>query len=1021
MKMTNSQEKTSPANISPSNEEAETKQTLPFVKLVVRYPCGVFTATILFCFLLCFLLGRFTFGAGSPFTDENSSFDIYDVRSVAYDSFRLAREQVAFERDIFEEQQQQAGGGGGGGGDPAAPPTFRIQEKTGDLTYWIFESETPEGLFHSADSIGVMREAETLFSQKSSYRQYCQLRYSGDDDDNTTTSSCVKPLSALNMYYASEWNTTVSERVVEELSREGNKDRYNAVALCVEYYMDCDSLSPELTASLGWARRLNADINSIVFKWDGEGDLNDDIASVTIFAAHLNEIVTKKRYVDFFFDANFTVDNPVSLYSRSIVFWGAPLAGFEGNETVQREGSRRKSSEAQDEKRKRYIIDNFLSDLKKVSSPDHSSLLNSYYFMGALFFDVILDILTQDCMKAIMSFVLIFTYLRITVGSWFLALVGLLEIFLSVPTAWFLSSVVLRIKYFPFLNSLSLFIVAAIGADDIFVFMDAYKQSAHRGDQVNSSFESRMDWVYRRSGKAMLITSCTTCTAFLCTCFSPIAGTRAFGIFAALVILMDYVLVMTLFCTATVIYHNYFESRGFCGCFLKKQEKVTPTKSDIPTAILVAENSDNSTATPNANKQETEGDKVSTFFRTTFASTIMRPRIRYLICLLSTTWVIIASYYASQLRATQSTEQFLDENHPLQKAATILSSQFPVANQDAGAKIYFIWGLGDVDRRGVSQLYDPEKTGVPTFNEFQFNEKCQRLVLDACHTLKRDEAYEANIKRRASGLRSVDCFIEEFAAYNALGGNLVDKCDAVKAGTWKNDGSNWQVPSEEVNNVMSQFVKETSCLAGDGEDIISSYDGGVGWNGTSLLYAAISFESSVIDPWSTLAEDVVRKEYDTFVALARNFSDQLSQVCNEPEECGGDVIMTDTSQKFIFMNNQKIYRTSAVSGSMIGVAIAFVVLVASTGKVHIAFFATLSILFVLVSVIGSVTIGGWTLGTNEAILISILAGFSVDYIVHLAHAYVEAEGSGTTEERVRSAFGDMGVSVFSGMFTSVVA
>jgi predicted RND superfamily exporter protein len=63
---------------------------------------------------------------------------------------------------------------------------------------------------------------------------------------------------------------------------------------------------------------------------------------------------------------------------------------------------------------------------------------------------------------------------------------------------------------------------------------------------------------------------------------------------------------------------------------------------------------------------------------------------------------------------------------------------------------------------------------------------------------------------------------------------------------------------------------------------------------------------------------------------------------------------------------------------------------------------------------------GWTLGTNEAILMSILAGFSVDYVVHLAHAYVESEGLNNVD-RIKGAFGDMGTSVFSGMLTSVIA
>merc|ERR1711915_468079 len=44
---------------------------------------------------------------------------------------------------------------------------------------------------------------------------------------------------------------------------------------------------------------------------------------------------------------------------------------------------------------------------------------------------------------------------------------------------------------------------------------------------------------------------------------------------------------------------------------------------------------------------------------------------------------------------------------------------------------------------------------------------------------------------------------------------------------------------------------------------------------------------------------------------------------------------------------------------------------------------------------------------------------SVDYVVHLAHAYETASGS--TDERITAAFGDMGISVLNGMITSIGA
>jgi len=119
------------------------------------------------------------------------------------------------------------------------------------------------------------------------------------------------------------------------------------------------------------------------------------------------------------------------------------------------------------------------------------------------------------------------------------------------------------------------------------------------------------------------------------------------------------------------------------------------------------------------------------------------------------------------------------------------------------------------------------------------------------------------------------------------------------------------------------------------------------------------------------------------------------------------------------MNTQRLYVRSAFQSAGVGLAIAFLVLLLATRVFHIALFATINILCVLFSVLGSTVLLGWDLGSIESILIAITAGFSVDYVVHLAHAYERAEGD--TYTRMSTAFGEMGISVFSGMVTSVGA
>lgn len=409
--------------------------------------------------------------------------------------------------------------------------------------------------------------------------------------------------------------------------------------------------------------------------------------------------------------------------------------------------------------------------------------------------------------------------------------------------AWFLFTVVFQIKYFATLNSLAIFIVAAIGADDIFVFMDAYKQSKIRNPENLVDMETRMSWVYRRTGTAMLITSATTCSAFLCTLITPLTSIQSFGIFAAFVILIDYVLVMTLFCTAVVIYHDRFEDRGCCGCCCPCNVQNPSGTEKARTAL---EESD----------EEIKGDRVSEFFRNNVSGFIQKPLHRIILGVIFVTWLCIASWQASLIEPTKESEQFLDENHPLQKSITILNREFPTATDDLGLKVYYTWGLEEVNRDGVNLLLDPTNYGSPVFvDSFDFNAQCQTELLSFCDRLKTDSKYKDLIKRDRNGLGTVYCFIEELAAYNL---QKLDDCEYVQKGDWKNE--TWQVDPNILPVIMDDFLAQKSCFGGNSRDnedetISARYLNEIGWDGSSLKYASISVESNVLTPFGLDAQE----------------------------------------------------------------------------------------------------------------------------------------------------------------------
>lgn len=118
-------------------------------------------------------------------------------------------------------------------------------------------------------------------------------------------------------------------------------------------------------------------------------------------------------------------------------------------------------------------------------------------------------------------------------------------------------------------------------------------------------------------------------------------------------------------------------------------------------------------------------------------------------------------------------------------------------------------------------------------------------------------------------------------------------------------------------------------------------------------------------------ESYARKYYNKYEDLVSTINAGAPSACNQ-------MFQTDLDQKWIYMNNQALFVSSAISGASLGVGLAFVVLCLATQHPQVAAFATLTILSALVSVAGCMVIFGWTLGTIEAILISITAGFSVD-------------------------------------------
>ena len=83
----------------------------------------------------------------------------------------------------------------------------------------------------------------------------------------------------------------------------------------------------------------------------------------------------------------------------------------------------------------------------------------------------------------------------------------------------------------------------------------------------------------------MLVTSSTTAFAFLSSVFSKLVPIRSFGIFAAIIIPMNFILVITLYPAFIIIEEKNIKkinTKVFSICRKKKDKKEENTSQEVP-------------------------------------------------------------------------------------------------------------------------------------------------------------------------------------------------------------------------------------------------------------------------------------------------------------------------------------------------------------------------------------------------------------------------------------------------------
>ena len=138
------------------------------------------------------------------------------------------------------------------------------------------------------------------------------------------------------------------------------------------------------------------------------------------------------------------------------------------------------------------------------------SILGAYDTQYEEFVETYVDTaVQQDMILAMGSAAITATAILLHTRSPWITLIGLGQIILSFPLAFFVYTFIGQLEFFPFLNFIGVFVVFALGADDIFVAIDKWKNA--RLENKNGTTEEIAAVALPDAAGAMFLTTVSGC------------------------------------------------------------------------------------------------------------------------------------------------------------------------------------------------------------------------------------------------------------------------------------------------------------------------------------------------------------------------------------------------------------------------------------------------------------------------------------------------------------------------------
>jgi hypothetical protein len=592
-------------------------------------------------------------------------------------------------------------------------------------------------------------------------------------------------------------------------------------------------------------------------------------------------------------------------------------------------------------------------------------------------------------------------------GSSFIASVTMFQIIMSLPVSGLLYRPL--IDYFEFLHILVVYLVLGIGADDVFVLVDTFRHiSEEYGLKEGLAFRDEdlvkvVKATLMRAGQAIFNTSFTTTAAFLSTSVSKVMPMRTCGYYAALCIVMNYIFTLTLTPAALVIYHKRVEGKRCC-CPEWSERQMQEERAERRSPSAAGRESQEEEETRSKKGRRGLSGCIEAFlekYYTPMMSYQVGP-VRIFALLIAVVMGAVAIqgvYWASKLTPPSKPEVWLPDNHMLLGVTEFWSDTFLEADYESYGETTFVWGIEGVDMSDF-QVYKPSKNPPKAVFDSQFDAttaEAHAEILDVCSKIQTllcevdGCTGSGNTLMFNSQEKAYSCFLEDMKAEMEEQGRSLPTGDAFV-------------------RELKTFVANADPAKYSSEVCPANYKYDVGIIDGQLKYVSVKLRTRMIE----------RESYGRGVGvrdLIQDFVDRRQ--ANAP--AGLKTMKFHANGRFANFDLSSELIKGLFSGIAIAFPLSFIVLLVSTGNIVVAFYAVVCVACIVFCVLGFCKSAmDWDLGIGEAIAGVIVIGYSVDYVVHLAHIYCEASQHGlkTRAERANFAIKNMGSTIFAGALTT---